>query len=409
MGRFIVVVLDGFGIGYMADAAQVRPADVGANTFGSIAKDYPQLYLPTLEGLGLMNLAGFALPRMHPSPRCTIGRAELTHFGADTYWGHQEIMGTRPQKPGDEPLAPYLDQVATLLTQQGWRVDFFVGTQGRFLIVNEAVTVADNIETDPGLAVNVTAALDLIPFADVLAIGKLVRQVVTASRVIVFGGRQVELQNLLDAVEEKAGGFIGVSAPRSGVYVHDYQCIHLGYGVDPENQLPHLLAQREIPSYLLGKAADIIHNPVPAHSFSMVPTTQVLEQTVAAMALGDTAFLCANVQETDLAGHRQDSREYLRILTLADEGLAKVLAAMAPEDILVVMADHGNDPHIGHPRHTRERVPLMMAGATLRPVDIGVRPTLSDVAATAAQFFGAGPPQQGSSFLSMIRKEDTTL
>ena len=405
MGRFIVIVLDGFGVGYMEDAARVRPADVGANTFGSIAKDHPQLRLPTLESLGLMNIAGFELANMKRATRCTIGKANLTHFGADTYWGHQEIMGTKPQKPGNEPLAPYLERVKQLLTESGYTVRVYQGEHGRFLIVNEAVTVADNIETDPGLAVNVTAALDHISFEEELRIGRLIRSVVTASRVIVFGGRRVNLQNLLDAVEEKEGGFIGVSAPKSGVYVHDYQCVHLGYGVNPETQVPHLLQERCVPSFLLGKAADIIHNPTAQNSFSMVPTTAVLDKTVEIMGMSDNCFICANVQETDLAGHRQDSGEYLRILTLADQGIAKVMAAMHEKDILVVMADHGNDPNIGHPQHTREQVPLMMAGAALRPVNIGVRPTLSDVAASAADYFGAQMPQQGESFLSLIYKE----
>ena len=116
----------------------------------------------------------------------------------------------------------------------------------------------------------------------------------------------------------------------------------------------------------------------------------------------DTCFLCANVQETDLCGHRENIGEYVRILRQADEGLGPILDELGEEDILIVMADHGNDPTIGHPHHTREYVPLMVRGGRLKPGCFGVRPTLSDVGATAADYFHAPAPENGHSFLSDI-------
>ncbi len=404
MGRFIVIVLDGFGTGYMDDAAAVRPADVGAHTWRHIAEATPGLRLPRLEALGLMNIAGFETDTMHISPGATYSKAALTHLGADTFWGHQEIMGTRPRKPVEEPFALRLETTQAALIRAGFRVAIHTGPQGgRLLIVNDAVTVGDNIECDPGQAVNVTAALDHIPFEDVVRIGRVVRGEVFVSRVIAFGGEGVALPQLLRAIEETPEArLIGVSAPVSGVYRQGYRCLHMGYGVDPSTQVSTILPRRGVPVFLVGKVADIVVNPQPEHSFSLVPTPEVMEKTLELITQNSNAFFCTNVQETDLCGHRENVGEYVRVLKEADAGLGSILSALAPEDILLVMADHGNDPTIGHPHHTREYVPLMVHGATLRPGPFPQCATLSDVGATAADYFHAPAPENGASFLPYI-------
>lgn len=402
MGKFIVVVLDGFGVGYMEDAAVVRPADVGANTFMHIIEKVPDLKLPTLEKLGLMNIAGFESAHMKYSPGATTAKAALTHMGADTFWGHQEIMGTKPEKPFEEPFGVRLDETRRALEQAGYEVAVYQGPHDRMLVVNNAVTVADNIECDPGQAVNVTAAIDDIPFEQVQDIGRIVRRHVNVSRVIAFGGSDVHIEDILDAVEQHDGGYIGVNAPGSGVYNKNYHCVHMGYGVDPATQVPGIFKKAGIPVYLLGKVADIVENPYDGQSYSIVPTTEVLDKTVEIAQNEKTAFICANVQETDLSGHRENIDAYVRVLKQADEGIAALMQVMEADDILIVMADHGNDPAIGHPYHTREYVPLMLYGKKLRSGDIGVRETLSDVAATAADYFNCAPPENGTSFLDKI-------
>ncbi len=71
-------------------------------------------------------------------------------------------------------------------------------------------------------------------------------------------------------------------------------------------------------------------------------------------------FLCTNVQETDLAGHSQSTMVYKKILEIADQGISRLIPELTSQDILVIMADHGNDPSIGHSKHTRECVPLLV-------------------------------------------------
>ena len=99
MARFVVLVIDSFGVGAMKDVTLVRPQDAGANTCGHILSQLPHLQLPALEKLGLINALGYAPGDMQPSDSATWGVAELQHEGGDTFMGHQEIFGTRPLPP----------------------------------------------------------------------------------------------------------------------------------------------------------------------------------------------------------------------------------------------------------------------------------------------------------------------
>ena len=169
----------------------------------------------------------------------------------------------------------------------------YQGDQERLLIVEECITIADNIECDPGLAFNVTVALDDISFEWAVEVGRLVREVSTISRVIVFGGRGVHLPDMLAAIEEY-GAYIGVNAPASGVYRSDYHCVHLGYGVNAEVQVPTILGKMDVPVYLLGKVADVVSNAY-GTSVSMVDTRAVLKGDLALLRKEIWLF-CVNVQ-----------------------------------------------------------------------------------------------------------------
>lgn len=400
--RFIVIVLDGFGMGAMKDALIARPGDEVSNTFGSILKDFPELELPVLEKLGLMNAFGHESKNMKFSTSANFGKSELMHFGADTFMGHQEIMGTIPKKPLVQPFQEKVDIVYKHLIKRGHKVQFMGNEKLRYLLVDDYCTVGDNIDADLGMAYNCTAPLDFIPFEKELEIGHHVREVVTVNRVIPFGGTGTTLQDLLNAVETRDNKFIGVHAVKSKSYEQGYQCRHLGYGVDKNVQAPTLLTNIGIPVSLFGKVADIVANDQ-GKLISCVNTTEVLDLTIAEMKLMKNGFICTNVQETDLAGHSQDSKWYKELLEISDQKIGQLIELMNPEDILIIMADHGNDPDIGHNMHTRENVPLLIKAGDLIGVSIGLRKSMSDVGASVCDFFGAAKPQNGVSFISLLK------
>lgn len=397
--RFVVIVLDGFGIGAMEDAAIVRPGDEKANTFGSILKDFPDIKLPNLERLGLMNAFGRESSQMKFWSQASFGQAELMHFGADTFMGHQEIMGTLPKKPKVHPFQEIVQQVADSLISKGHKVKMIERQGLRYVVCDDYVTVADNLEADPGMCYNVTAPLDYISFEKECEIAKIVREVAAVGRVIVFGGTGNTMADLYAAEEIRQDRFIGIASARSKSYERDYHCMHLGYGVDKNVQVPTLLAQIKIPVTLIGKVADIVANDG-GTSISCVPTEECMELTRKELQSLEEGFICTNIQETDLAGHAQSSANYKEILEKADIGIGKLLPLLTEDDILLVMADHGNDPDIGYSRHTRERVPVLIYGKKIRPGSIGRRKSLSDIGATVCDYFKAAAPQNGKSFLN---------
>lgn len=155
--------------------------------------------------------------------------------------------------------------------------------------------------------------------------------------------------------------------------------------------------------------ADIVSNPYGVSWQNLVDSQRIMDITLNEFNTYPTAFICTNIQETDLAGHAEDVARYAERLQVVDRNLARLVEAMQPDDCLVVMADHGNDPTIGHSHHTREVVPVLVYQQGMVATQLGVRTTLSDVGATVCEFFRAPPPQNGRSFLSSLRFAGDTL
>lgn len=403
MGKFIVLVLDSFGVGYMKDAAKVRPEDVGSNTAYHIIERKPEIRLKNLAELGLMNAIGKEMGELRFSQKANWGVSNLAHQGADSFLGHQEIMGTTPPIPFNMPFNEVIDEVEKHLKKKGYAVRREgKDTEPQILVINECATVGDNLETDLGQVYNVSACLDIMPFEAVKQLGRAVREVVKVSRVITFGGENITLSNLLNARKVKESKFSGVDAPESGVYNQGYQVIHLGYGIDPEVQIPTILDHHDIPVALIGKAADIIQTSS-TRLYPGVDTQELFNDLLKEAKEMDNGFICLNIQETDLAGHGEDVERYADRLEVCDRNIGEVMKLLDKEDILIIMADHGNDPTIGHSQHTRERVPLLVYQKGLEGKEIGERETMADIAATAAEYFGVENPQHGQSFLEKLK------
>ncbi|UTV30400.1 phosphopentomutase [Photobacterium atrarenae] len=406
MAKFVVVVLDGFGVGEMPDVVDIRPQDRGANTAVKLLDHFPLKTLPTLEKLGLMNITGLTRSRMQPSAIANWGTAKLAHFGCDTFMGHQEIMGTRPKPPLIKPFQESIDAIEQALTQAGYTTARITRDTLQLLLVEGCVVIGDNLEADLGQVYNLTANFNLINFDEVKQIGRIVRGANAVSRNIAFGGLIPSMDQVFNAIETKADkhgqqAYIGVNAPDSGAYDQGFQVVHLGYGVDALTQVPHQLHQVGIHTYLYGKVADIVQNETGTSYTSVVDTDQVFSLLLADLQQHE-GFFCANVQETDLSGHQQDPKRYWSILEKADRGLAAVIDTLNRGDVLIVMADHGNDPFIGHTKHTREQVPLMVYSPAITGVQVGYRDTLADIGASVTDFFGAPQPESGRSLLAPL-------
>lgn len=407
MNKFLVLVIDSFGVGAMEDVAKVRPQDIGANTCGHILQTFPALRLPALEKLGLINALHMAAPDfndsvMRANPAAAFGVAQLQHEGGDTFMGHQEIMGTLPLPPVRMPFSSVIDNVKAALIHAGYQVEQQRVSGLSLLWVNDAVAIGDNLEADLGQVFNICANLSAISFSDVESIGRIVRAHVEVGRVIAYGGLLESSAQILAAIETKQDTYIGINSPKAGVYQHGFQVVHLGYGVDASTQVPQQLHQQGIATVLVGKVADIVENPHGRNYQRLVDSQTILDITAEEMQRPEAAFICTNIQETDLAGHAEDAARYAERLTLVDNALTGLIMQMDSSDCLVVMADHGNDPTVGHSKHTREQVPLLVYRPGQQACALGIRSTLSDVGATVCEFFHARAPQNGRAFLAAL-------
>jgi phosphopentomutase len=413
----VIVVLDGLGIGAMPDAGALRPGDRDAHTLRHLldrcrAVNGGHLRLPALGRLGL----GVLSPHPALAPATTLpvalARAGLGYDGADTWAGHQTMMGADFAGIGVARLSEHTERVAHALKDAGHETEPLDG--GPVLLVDGHVLVHDNLEADPGVNWNVSGRLDDRPFEAILSMARTVRAVAPVARVIAVGGRADG--PLRSFVRRGDGGTTGLDTPASGFYRNGgLRVQHLGAPLDHARQLPELAARAGAAVTLVGKAADILACPSAVRR-PAVRTDEVMAHTLDAVrAAGPAgartgesgpagheavapALVVANVQETDLAGHQQDPLRFGEVLEQADAGLALLIEELdRPDDRLIVTADHGNDPLIGHAFHTREYVPVLMLvrrartrnaapGAVLLP-DAA---SLADVGATAARFLGIG-------------------
>lgn len=370
--------------------------DVGSHTLLHVHEAAGPLEIPNLLRLGLGRIA--SVPGLGAAKQVTgaFGISELQHPGADTYMGHQELMGASLDEIEPSLLSDLREGVVSALETKGYVTGQVIEGLSP-IMVDGRVIVADNIEARPGININVTASLDDISFEDVTRIGQVIREEVSLPRVIVVCGRGFNVDQIRASITQRASGQVGVDSPKLGVYDKDYRVRHLGVQLDFDSQLPRQAVTGGYDVALIGKAADVIHCDEAAQH-NVVPTHEVLEYCETYLERLESGLIVANVQESDLAGHEEDPERYRRILETVDRFLPRLLRKLRRRDILIITGDHGNDPCIGHSLHTRERTPILVAGPQVNCVALGIRPTLGDIAATVAEFLKVQPVSCGSSF-----------
>jgi phosphopentomutase len=153
---------------------------------------------------------------------------------------------------------------------------------------------------------------------------------------------------------------------------------------------------------LLGKAADVVHCEG-AVTDNVIPTEGVMRKTIDHLAAMGHGLIVSNVQETDLSGHEEDVERYGEVLELVDRMLPELLDGLHDDDVILITGDHGNDPTIGHSQHTREYTPVLAFGPRVATSEVGLRETLADVGATAADLLGVLPLRAGRSFAKELQ------
>ncbi|MDO9381057.1 MAG: phosphopentomutase [Nocardioidaceae bacterium] len=394
-----VLVLDGFGVGAMPDAGALRPSDAGADTLGHLVRWCAD---ERGEPLRVPHLASCGLDALRPdlrldttggaAVRAVARRAALGYPGADSFAGHQTMMGADLSHVALSRVGECLDEVVDALERAGHRCRLLDGRP--LVVVDDHLLLHDNLEADPGLNWNVSASLDEVSWEAVVDVATVARRVAPVARVIAVGGHSQA--PLVRAVRDGAEGTVGLDTPASGFYRNGgLRVQHMGVAIDHAQQLPELAARSGLGVTLLGKAADLLVTDTEVHRVPGVDTTELLAATTTAVAGG--GLVVANVQQTDLAGHQRDPGRFAALLEEVDAAIPAMLAHLAPADLLVVTADHGNDPTAGHAFHTREHAPVLAVvpgrGPARAATDL---PTLADVGGGVARHLGLDVSRLGN-------------
>ena len=387
--RAVILVFDSCGTGEAPDAAEY--GDVGSDTLGHTAEANDGLKLPTLQAAGLGNLhPNLKGVPQSPKPTMAFGRMQTASVGKDSTTGHWEIAGLITEVPHGtftETGFP-TELISSIEDEAGISFIGNVAASGTEIIERLG---PDHLSTGcPILYTSADSVLQIAAHTDIIALERLYE----ICRISRHHADRYRIGRVI------ARPFTG--EPGSFVRTYDRQ----DFSMPPH--APTVLDQAEeagLSVIGIGKIEDLFAGRGLTESIHTNGDANGLETTLTALAeLDRSGIIFTNLVDLDmLYGHREDPKGYAEGLSLIDSYLPHLLDVLTPNDLLIITADHGNDPTDGSTDHTRENVPLLASGLNAAGVDLGIRSQFSDVAATVSEYLGLANPSAGTSFLDLIR------
>jgi len=373
--RALLIVLDSVGIGNAPDAADY--GDEGADTLGHIYAQRPDIALPNLCSLGLSELLD---KDNRVSPRASYGRMQERSAGKDTTTGHWEIAGIILE----EPFAVY-DRFPDELVRKIER-DVGVGFLGNYACSGTTILEelgAEHVRT--GRPILYTSADSVLQIA--------------AHEKIISNDRLYSIcQRARKYADEARIGRV-IARPFEGEIGHFQRTPRRhDYSKTPPRSMLKALTESDAEVIGVGKISDIFAGEGVTQSYPTASNFEGMNRIAALWPELSHGLLFANLVDFDmLHGHRRDVAGYARALEEFDVWLGTFLTTIRPQDLVLLTADHGNDPTFPGTDHTREQVPLLMLhGGESR--ELGTRQSFADVAATLGDYFGV-QWASGTSFL----------
>lgn len=383
--RGVLLVLDGVGCGAAHDAEQY--GDAGSNTLGNLAESLGGLELPRLEALGLGCIAPLLGVDRVTAPSAAYGSMQPASAGKDSTTGHWELCGVHLEAPFPVYPAGFpIELVDAFVRATGRQVIGNIAASGTAIIDRYAEeqrrTGAWILYTSADSVFQIAAAEDLIALDELYA-------ACAAARRLLAPPHNVSRVIARPFVRDGAGY-------RRTANRRDFSLAPVA------ETLLDSLAASGISRHGVGKVDDLF-----AGRGIAAQHTENNEQGITAIAdflRGAESGLCfANLVDFDQQyGHRNDVAGFYGALRGFDRAVPMLTNALREEDLLVITADHGNDPTTASTDHSRERVPLLVCGPRVRPRDLGERPTFSDAGATLAEWFRVQYTGRGRSFLTEV-------
>ncbi|MBA9085425.1 phosphopentomutase [Fontibacillus solani] len=387
--KITVIVLDSVGIGELPDA--VKFGDKGSHTLGHILETVPGTKLPNMQKLGLGNIA--PLPNLEPAeaPAGYYGKMAEISSGKDTMTGHWELMGIKTETPFQTyPSGFPRDLISRFEHETGRKVIGNKVASGTEILVElgeeHMKTGSWIVYTSADSVFQIAAHEDVVPLSELYKACEVARRLTlepehSVGRVIArpFVGQPGEFKRTPNR--------------------HDYAV------TPPEPTVLNALKNAGKEVVAVGKINDIFSGEGVTASYPTKSNAHGIEETLRLIQEPFTGMLFTNLVDFDsLFGHRRDPEGYAGALEEFDAALPDLMDKLGENDLLVITADHGNDPTHAGTDHTREYVPILVYGKNLKtPGSLGVRGTYADLASTIADNFGVHGSDHGKSFLRELK------
>lgn len=389
--RIHLVVLDSVGIGESPDAKLF--GDEGADTLGHIAREMNGLQMPNMAKLGLSNIREIEGVPVAEQPLGMYGKMQEASVGKDTMTGHWEIMGLNIDKPFKVyPNGFPAELIAELEERTGRKVICNKPASGTAVIEEygqeHMETGAIIVYTSADPVLQIAAHEGIIPIEEQYEICEIARELTLAPEYLV--GRII------------ARPFIGEPGNFTRTTNrHDYALKPFAPTV------MNALKDEHFDVVAIGKISDIFNEEGITDSVRTISNMDGVDKLLDVMKTDFHGLSFTNLVDFDaLFGHRRDPIGYGNALEEFDARLTEVMESLREDDLLILTADHGNDPVHAGTDHTREYVPLLVYSPSFEAG--GAMPqneTFADIGATIAENFNVKMPEYGKSFLSLLKKE----
>ena len=391
MKRVIIIVLDSLGIGALPDAKDY--GDEGSHTLRSIAGSQKPFSIPNLLSLGLGNIDGVEGVAQESNPIGAFGRLFERSKGKDTITGHWEIAGLLTEEPfktypngfPQEFISKYEQAIGVSVlgnyTASGTEIIDALGPEhertGRPIVYTSADSVFQ-------IAVNTAT----IPLEQLYHMCEIAREMLVGPWSC---GRVIARPYTIDDEGKRIR-----TADRKDYAVSP-----------PAPTMLDLIAESGKTVYGVGKIYDIFNGRGVSHNVHTDSNAHGIDETIRAMQSPFSGLIFANLVDFDSKfGHRRDAVGYAKALEAFDVRIPDILSCMKSDDVLMICADHGNDPAHAGWDHTREAVPLLVFGQTIAAgKNLGTRMSFADIAATVLAYLEIDEQTQiGASYLDDIQK-----
>lgn len=383
-----VIVMDSVGIGEAPDAAQF--GDVGSDTLGHIAAHMNGLTMPNMAALGLSNICDIQGVEKAHTPKAYFTKMQEASVGKDTMTGHWEIMGLNIDKPFKVyPEGFPQELIAVIEEKTGRKVVCNLPYSGTAVIDDygpqhmEEGNIIVYTSADPVL--QIAAHEEVIPLDELYAICETVRELTLDPKYLV--GRVI------------ARPFVGTPGNFTRTSNrHDYALSPFGRTTMDE------LKDAGKDVIAIGKISDIFNGAGVTEAIRTKDNTDGMDKLAEVVRRDFEGMSFLNLVDFDANfGHRRDPQGYGEALEEFDRRLPEILEALGEDDLLMITADHGNDPTFPGTDHTREYVPLLVYSPRFAAgSELAMPETFADIAATIAHNFNVAAPPFGKSFLGQL-------